>query len=502
MTKAGSSGMSSSASDVVTGKPFGRYVLERPLASGGMGQLFIGIMPGPAGFERRVAIKRILPHLCGSDEFVRRFIDEARIVVQLQHGNIVPVFEMGVEGDEYYIAMEYLPGWDLKAVLQRCREAGSSFPVPLALLLGIEVARGLAYAHRKTDEQGRELSIIHRDVSPSNILLGRDGVVKITDFGIAKAASKMVDSITGMLRGKFGYMSPEQASGNDLDRRSDIFSLGVVLWEVLVGRRLFDAESDTAILRKIQACEVTPPSACRSDVPIEVDVPIMRCLVRDRRQRFSFAEELEQELTALLVRLYTGTGASSLAAFLLDLFPEERRKATPAVGASFDDLLRAGLEQLSEVDVHGPTLDVGPLAARPRPEQSRDEPAGRAGAPSPGSGRETRQAGGLPPAAAGGSLPEIDWTAMSAGAAVPWQVHEPLSTPAIPLPGPVSGSWPSPAGREVTAARQPLSWRWRAAVAGIAAGLLALGAGGAWLAARLSGEGWGSLQVQTRPGGA
>ncbi len=323
-----------------TGETFGRYRIEKWLASGGMGDLFVAVENGPAGFERRVVIKRILPHLARNETFVQRFLDEARIVAQLQHGNIVPVFETGVERGEYYIAMEYLPGWDLKTILDASRERGEPIPIPIALMIGVEVARGLAYAHRKEDDSGRPLGIIHRDVSPSNILVGRDGVVKITDFGIAKAAGKLFESVTGMLQGKFPYMSPEQAAGLELDRRSDVFSLGVVLWEALTGRCLFDGDSDTAVLRQIQTLDPPPPSLSRPEVPEALDEVILKALRRDRRERYQVAEELEQALNGILVSRYTGVGPSSLVSYLERLFPEERKR-TPV---SFDDLLAAGLD--------------------------------------------------------------------------------------------------------------------------------------------------------------
>lgn len=445
-----------------------------------MGQIFLGKMAGPAGFERPVVIKRILPHLSGSEEFVQRFIDEARIVVQLQHGNIVPVFEMGQEAGEYYIAMEYLPGWDLKTVLQRCTDRQQPFPIPLALLIGVEVARGLAYAHRKCDDQGRELAIVHRDVSPSNILLGRDGVVKITDFGIAKAASKMVDSVSGMLRGKFGYMSPEQAVGGSLDRRSDIFSLGVVLWEVLAGQRLFEADSDTAILRKIQVCQVNPPSSVRPEIPPEVDGPILRALARDRRARFATADELEQELTGLLVRRFPGTTSSGLSAFLGGIFPGEFPGARPPTRPSFDDLLRAGLEDLAaEIDPDASTFTSSPGAegGSPSPPPGTRSlvppgpPGGPAVAPPPGSWPGAAPPGSWPSAPAPGSWP-------------------PSTTP--------PGSWPGEQGGGQT---QPVG-RWpgirRSLLIGLLLGLLLAGslAGGSWWLSRRDG---GTLEVGAKP---
>ena len=366
----------------------GRYLLQRRLGRGGMGELYLGVASGPGGFERKVAIKRILPHLAQSESFVQRFIDEARIVVQLQHGNIVPVFDMGVHRDEYYIAMEYLPGWDLKAVLREAERQARPVPVGLVLLVGLEVARGLAYAHRKTDDDGRGLGIVHRDISPSNILLGSDGVVKITDFGIAKAAGKLVESVAGMLQGKFAYMSPEQAAGLDMDLRSDIFSLGVVLWEAVTGRQLFAAESDTATLRRIRTHTPEPTSDFRPEVPRAVDDVLRCCLARERDARPADAEALEQSLSALLLDHYPGTSASQLALYLSELFPDQTRPTpVPEQPASFDDLLRVGLADLGggqaagdHVDPGATTQASGPLqdsAQGERPRSRRGDTTGR-----------------------------------------------------------------------------------------------------------------------------
>lgn len=459
-----------------SGARFGRYVLQRRLARGGMGELYLGVAAGPGGFERKVAIKRILPHLAQSESFVQRFIDEARIVVQLQHGNIVPVFDMGVHDDEYYIAMEYLAGWDLKAILSAAARRGRQLPVPLVLLVGVEVARGLAYAHRKTSDDGLSLGIVHRDISPSNILLGRDGVVKITDFGIAKAAGKLVESVAGMLQGKFAYMSPEQAAGLEIDHRSDIFSLGVILWEALTGRQLFAADSDTATLRRIRTHTPEPASALRPEIPPAVDEVLSGCLARERSGRHADAEALEQRLGALLLDHYPGTGASQLAQHLQELFPRQAYPTpAPRAPASFDDLLRAQLADLPGPEGVG---DVDPGATTATGGSSRRPGDGGTPTRKGSTGRRALSPPDTRP-------PDADPTGfrLRAGAESAPSGDSTLSG------GRVSDS-PPPASRP--AARGPLVW--------ILAAALVLGGGGALVAALARPR--ATLELRTTPGRA
>ena len=196
---------------------FGRYTLLRPLATGGMGEVFLAKHEGVAGFQKKVVIKKILPHLANDDNFVRRFIDEARLVVSLSHSNIVQVFDMGKEEGAYFIAMEYVDGVDLRILLKKNRALGKELPLPLALYVLAEVSAGLDYAHTREDEHGQNLRIVHRDISPSNVMLSKDGAVKLVDFGVAKSASRLNHSLSGSLRGKVRYMSPEQANGETLE---------------------------------------------------------------------------------------------------------------------------------------------------------------------------------------------------------------------------------------------------------------------------------------------
>jgi hypothetical protein len=270
----------------------------------------------------------------------------------------VPVFEVGCVNGEYFLAMEYVEGCDLGLLARRLREAGRLCPVPLALFIAHEISRGLDHAHRQVDAAGAPLQIVHRDVSPQNILLGRDGTVRLADFGIAKAMGKSQRTRTGNLVGKFAYMSPEQAMGYALDARCDVFALGVVLHELLTGKPLFDGETDPEVLRKVQEARVLPPSLYREDLPTGLDALVLRALARNPGQRFSTMAELGRELARML---YAGTpsGAVELAALLAELRPV-RSVTSPRLEAP-------ALEALPEPARH--TATMAPPDDAPAPEQ-------------------------------------------------------------------------------------------------------------------------------------
>ncbi len=238
--------------------PFGKYWLLERINVGGMAEVFMAKTFGVEGFERLVAVKRILPNIAEDTEFIQMFVDEAKIAVQLTHANIVQVFDLGKVADSYYIAMEFVHGRDLRALFDRCRHEGEPMSVAQACFIVMKVCEGLDYAHNKRDAQGTELHLVHRDVSPQNILVSYDGELKLVDFGIAKAAGKASKTQAGILKGKFGYMSPEQVRGLPIDRRSDIFSLGIILYELLTGERLFVGESDFSTLEKVRNVEILP----------------------------------------------------------------------------------------------------------------------------------------------------------------------------------------------------------------------------------------------------
>lgn len=270
-----------------------------------MGELYLASLEGAAGFEKAVAIKRLLPHLSDDAEFLTRFVDEAKIASTLTHGNIVPVFDMGKVEGQYFLAMDYIDGVDLRSLLADCRANDQRMPTGFALFIASEVCKGLAYAHSRSDGDGEALQIVHRDVSPSNILLSRSGEVKIVDFGIASARSRLSRTVTGELKGKLAYMSPEQARGTRVDARSDLFSLGAVLYEMLAGARPFEGDSDMEILGRVQRGEHTHISKQAPHLDKEVCGIVEKALAVAPDKRYASAEEMH---VALVHALFRDTG--------------------------------------------------------------------------------------------------------------------------------------------------------------------------------------------------
>lgn len=322
----------------ITGQPFGRYFLLKKLATGGMGEVFLAKVTGAAGFEKQLVIKKILPHLARNSTFVQRFIDEAKIVVQLHHGNIVQVIDMGVVDGEYFIAMEYVEGRDLRHLLKYCLIKERKIPPEITFFIISEVLKGLDYAHKKGDAEGRSLRIIHRDVSPSNILVSHEGNVKLVDFGIAKAADKLSESISGMLQGKFLYMSPEQSAGKVVDHRSDLFSVGTIAYEMLTGLRPFEGHSDLETLDKVKSCNPEPPSAIDADLSAEVDRFVMTALEKDPSRRYQSAEAFQMELMHYLYAQGAGVTPARVAEFFTTPLSSSR-----AQHMTLDDLINFGL---------------------------------------------------------------------------------------------------------------------------------------------------------------
>jgi len=342
---------------------FGKYLLLERINVGGMAEVFKAKTFGVQGFERLLAIKRILPNMAEDDEFIKMFVDEARIVVQLSHSNVVQVYELGKYEEQYYIAMEFVLGKDLRQIFDRFRKVEKVFPVPAAAFVASKICDGLDYAHRKSDLGGALLKLVHRDVSPQNILVSYEGAVKITDFGIAKAEDRSSKTQAGVLKGKFGYMSPEQIRGAEIDHRSDIFALGILLYEMVTGERLFIGDSDFATLEKVRAAEVPSPTQYNPDIPEELERIMLKALARDREDRYQWASELHDDLQTFLIvdnRIYNG---KSLAAMLQEEYREdieqEKIKSKEYIGLSAREM-KMEPDNFADKSVPGKPLAVEP----------------------------------------------------------------------------------------------------------------------------------------------
>jgi serine/threonine-protein kinase len=304
---------------------FGPYTLVYPLGAGGMGQVYLARHVGENGIERLIALKRMLVHLTGREKLVRLFLDEVRIAAQLNHGNIVQVIDHGVIEGQYFMAMEYVHGENLSEVLGRVAERREYLPLDLVLLIGSCLCEALDYAHRKRAIDGRPLGIVHRDVSPHNVLLSFQGEVKLADFGVARAAEQTHQTVGGELRGKIAYMSPEQAYGRPLDGRSDLFSLGVVLYEALSNRSPFQRENALATLEAVRGAQLPSLAILRPELPAEVCELVHRALDPDPEHRPDSARTLYEALQQTSRLHNLGASPFDFADYLRDLFPEARQ---------------------------------------------------------------------------------------------------------------------------------------------------------------------------------
>jgi serine/threonine protein kinase len=306
--------------EVEQARPPRKYEILRHIASGGMGEIFLARARGLEGFERLVVVKQLLANLAADREFLEMFLDEARLAGQLHHANVVQVFDVDQMDGTYFFAMEYLHGADLRSMLRALAAAGRTVPLEHVIAVAIGACAGLHYAHEKTDERGAPLHVIHRDVSPQNIFVTFDGTVKLVDFGVAKAAHRLSRTGVGVVKGKLHYMSPEQVQLGRLDRRCDIYSLGVVLWELITGSQLHAAPTQRELLQAIVSREAPPPSSLRPECPRELDRIIARTLHRDREARYPTAEGLQLDLESWARAQRLPVSTIGLSRFMRELF--------------------------------------------------------------------------------------------------------------------------------------------------------------------------------------
>lgn len=312
----------------------GQYSLKKKIAQGGMAEIYKGLAMDIHGTQRTVVIKKILPHIAANREFVDMLVSEAKIAVQLSHGNIAQIYDLGRAGSDYFMVMEFVDGKSLSQIHKKSLKEGHLIPLDHLCYFISEVANGLDYMHGKKDEAGDPLNIVHRDISPQNIIISHSGTVKIIDFGIAKAATKIDKTESGILKGKFAYMSPEQARGENIDNRSDIFSLGVIFHEMACGRRLFKDKDNKATIRNVRRADILPPSKFKADLPKEIDDIAMKALVKDPEHRYQNAGEMRDDLVRFLHTYYPDYQPSSIAKLIEGLFGqddvnEEEEEMTP-----------------------------------------------------------------------------------------------------------------------------------------------------------------------------
>jgi serine/threonine-protein kinase len=304
----------------------GRYKLDERLAVGGMAEVFRGRQLGPGGFEKVVAVKRTLPHLSSSREFVQMFMDEARIAALLDHPHITHIYDFGSADGLYYIAMEYVPGVDLRALIEQAGRKPGSIPADMSATILIAACDALHYAHERKNAEGQPLGIVHRDITPSNLLVTFDGTVKIADFGIAKAKlrASRAQTAVGAVKGTYAYMSPEQARGEDVDRRSDLWSLGVCGWELVTGQRLFLRDGEPATVAAVLSAPVPDPREFQPSLPAELAAVLLRALERDPNARFASAQAMQLALEAQMRAAQVTPSKILIARRVRRLFRERR----------------------------------------------------------------------------------------------------------------------------------------------------------------------------------
>lgn len=333
-----------------------RYQVIERIDVGGMAEVFKANSTSLQGFQKLVAIKRVLPELTQNERFVRMFLDEAKVSLHLNHTNIVHVFDLGIADGTYFIVMEFVDGTNLKRIIQLLGQRRQRLSIEQAVYISLQICQGLAHAHALKDQNERHLGIVHRDISPPNVLLSRDGEVKITDFGLAKAKNQAEVTDPGVVKGKFGYLSPEAAVGEEVDVRTDIFAVGILLWEMLVGRRLFLGETDYETLKQVQKAVIPPVEKYGVRVPAELNEILQRSLTRDPRLRYQSAEEMGEALADFLFAYGRVVSAFDIARLVSSVLATRERRKTAADVAAGEQVQRelnrlVSLEEMGNLDL-------------------------------------------------------------------------------------------------------------------------------------------------------
>ncbi len=354
-------------------KKLGPYDLIERLAVGGMAEIYIARAHGVQGFEKDYVLKLIHPKYVGDHEFIRMLVDEAKLVGALTHPNVAQVIDLGVDGESYFILMEYVRGKDLYQVLNSAWDLGFNLPIPMCLKIARDMCSGLYYAHNKCDETGRPLNIVHRDISPQNVLVSYNGDTKIVDFGVAKAAlGARPETRAGIIKGKFRYMSPEQAWGEKLDGRSDLFSVGLCLYEMVCGETAYDDDGDMQkMLVKMRDAQFTPPSKHRPEVDAELEGIILKSLSRDRTDRYPTCHAFEVALATYMHRKFPGYTRLDVTSVMKEMYPDdtklvhvpdptEKNVSEAGVEVGTDELEAMGFVEIVDEE----PLDTGDMTLR------------------------------------------------------------------------------------------------------------------------------------------
>jgi serine/threonine protein kinase len=317
-----------------------RYTITDRVDAGGMAEVFRGVAESLQGFKKSVAIKRILPSLAKNKKFVSMFLDEAKLSLFLQHANIVQVFDIAQTQNSYFLVMEFVDGANLKALLDRLKQRGKRMEIGHAIYLMVEACKALSYAHHvENPENGEPLHIVHRDISPPNILISKNGEVKVVDFGLAKANSQIESTDPGVVKGKFSYLSPEAASGLEVDRRADVFAVGILLWEMMTGRRLFYGDTDYQTVELVRQARVPSIAALNPDVEPELEQVVRMALARDPKDRYQEAADLGDALAQYLFSRRMKVTSRDIAALVRDVQVEAQRRRSLAPQESIIDVL-------------------------------------------------------------------------------------------------------------------------------------------------------------------
>jgi len=327
-----------------------KYRVVQKIDSGGMAEVFRAEAEGIEGFKKEVAIKRVLPHLAENKKFIDMFLDEARLSLRMNHGNVVQVFDIGVADNTYFIVMEFVNGTNLKTVLNYYRQRGMLLNIEHSVYIIMKVLDGLNYAHNLNNSKGESLNIVHRDVSPPNILLSKEGAVKIVDFGLAKATSQLEHTDPGVVKGKFSYLSPEAAWGEEVDHRADIFSAGIILFELLTGKRLFWGETDLQTVELVRRANIPSIRRLNPHVAQDLEDVVRRSLARDRDNRYQTAYEFGDDLANILFSRGLKVTTFDVAKLVKDMIQEDESRRRRAEPSMIDRLIQEEMLRFTSID--------------------------------------------------------------------------------------------------------------------------------------------------------